>query len=107
APAVQEARARGLNVVGPLSPDTVFRACADGEYDLVLAMTHDQANIAQKTRQLEGTVSIADPSDPLIRVAISHGTAYDIAGKGIAHHESILEAIKAAASFAAGRGFPR
>ncbi len=106
-PAVEAARARGMNVVGPLSPDTVFRACADGEYDLVLAMTHDQTNIAQKTRKLEGTVSIGDPSDPLIRMSVSHGTAYDIAGKGIASHESILEAIKTAACFAAGRGFPR
>lgn len=107
APAVTAARARGINVVGPLSPDTVFRACADGEYDLVLAMTHDQANIAQKTRRLEGTVSIGDPSDPLIRMGVSHGTAYDIAGKGIASHESILEAIRTAACFAAGKGFPR
>jgi 4-hydroxythreonine-4-phosphate dehydrogenase len=107
APAVEAARARGINVVGPLSPDTVFRACADGEYDLVLAMTHDQANIAQKTRKLEGTVSIGDPSDPLIRMSVSHGTAYDIAGKGIASHESILQAIKTAACFAEGKVFPR
>jgi len=107
APAVEAARSRGINVIGPLSPDTVFRACADGEYDLVLAMTHDQANIAQKTRKLEGTVSIGDPSDPLIRMSVSHGTAYDIAGKGVASHESILEAIKTAACFAAGKGFPR
>ena len=106
-PAVEAARTKGINAVGPLPPDTVFRACADGEYDLVLAMTHDQANIAQKTRKLEGTVSIGDPSDPLIRMTVSHGTAYDIAGKGIASHESILEAIRVAASFAAGRGFPK
>lgn len=107
APAVEAARSCGMNVTGPLPPDTVFRACADGEYDLVLAMTHDQANIAQKTRKLEGTVSIGDPGDPLIRMSVSHGTAYDIAGKGIASHESILEAIKTAACFAAGKGFPR
>ena len=106
-PAVEAARALGMDVVGPLSADTVFRSCADGEYDLVLAMTHDQANIAQKTRKLEGVVSIGDPSDPLIKMTVSHGTAYDIAGKGIASHESILQGIKCAASFAAGRGFPR
>ncbi len=107
APAVQEAQRRGINAVGPLAPDTVFRRCADGEFDVVLAMTHDQANIAQKTRKLEGTVSIADPSDPRIQINVSHGTAYDIAGKGIAHHESILAAIKLAANFGAGRGLPR
>lgn len=106
-PAVEEARNSGVNAVGPLPPDTVFRRCADGEFDVVLAMTHDQANIAQKTRRLEGTVSIADPSDPLIDVNVSHGTAYDIAGRGVAHHESIFAAIKTAANFAAGRGLPR
>lgn len=106
-PAVEEARARGMNVVGPMPPDTVFRACADGQYDLVVAMTHDHGNIAQKTRRLEGTVAISDPSDPRVRVGVAHGSAYDIAGKGVASHESILEAIKVAACFAAGKGLPR
>lgn len=100
APAVEAARARGIDVVGPLSPDTVFRACADGEYDLVLAMTHDQANIAQKTRRLEGTVSIGDPSDPLIRMSVSHGTAYDIAGKGVANVGAARAALLLAARMA-------
>ncbi|HXG36233.1 MAG TPA: 4-hydroxythreonine-4-phosphate dehydrogenase PdxA [Dehalococcoidia bacterium] len=103
-PAVAAAREKGINASGPWPPDSVFHQCASGEFDVVLAMTHDQANIAQKTRKLEGIVSIADPLDPYIRVSISHGTAYDIAGKGIANHESILQAIKTAAAMAAGKG---
>jgi len=104
APAVKEAQQRGINAQGPFPPDSVFHQCAEGNFDVVLAMTHDQANIAQKTRRLEGTVSLADPDQ--IRTSVSHGTAYDIAGKGVASEESILNAIKLAAMMAGGTGFP-
>jgi 4-hydroxythreonine-4-phosphate dehydrogenase len=86
----------------------VFFECLQGEYDVVLAMSHDQRNIAQKTHKLEGIVNASSIFNPrgVLRCGVSHGTAYNIVRKGIAKHDSMLSAIKTAASFAAGNGFP-
>lgn len=108
APAVEAARSRGINAIGPKPPDSVFYECAEGMYDVVLAMTHDQRNIAQKTRKLEGTVNASSIfQGDKISLGVSHGTAYNIVGKGIAKHDSMLAAIKTAATLATGKGFPR
>lgn len=106
APAVQEAQRRGINAIGPVSPDTVFRQCIDGLYDVVLAMYHDQGHIAIKTYKFEGILSIS-LGRPFIGTSVAHGTAFDIAGKGIANPASILASIKTCATLASGKGFPK
>ena len=105
-PAVIKARAAGIHVEGPASPDTVFRQCIEGKYDVVLAMYHDQGHIAIKTWGFSGNcVVIIGP--PYLNMSVAHGTAYDIAGKGIADPEMMLSAMCTAASLAAGAGFIR
>lgn len=103
APAVAEARSRGLNVSGPLSPDTVFRRALHGEFDIVVAMYHDQGQIAIKTTGLEEACAIF-VGLPYVRVGTPHGSAFDIAGKGQAQHGTMLTALNAAASLASGAG---
>ncbi|WP_278498027.1 PdxA family dehydrogenase [Paraburkholderia fungorum] len=103
--AVQSARKDGINVVGPISPDTVFRHCIEGRYDLVLAMYHDQGHIAIKTWGFSGNIAII-LGPPYVHLSVAHGTAYDIVGKGVADHTMILNAIQTAGYLAAGRGFP-
>lgn len=105
-PAVDEAKARGINATGPIPADSVFRQCIEGEYDIVLAMYHDQGHIAVKTWGFIGNIALVLGS-PYIRVSVAHGTAYDIVNKGIAHHEMILAAMKTTATLAAGKGFPK
>lgn len=105
-PAVLAAQQKGLNVSGPISPDTVFRHCIDGHYDLVLAMYHDQGHIAVKTAAFSGNYAVII-GPPYPHTSVAHGTAYDIVGKGIADHSMMLNAILAAASLAAGEGFPQ
>ena len=103
APAVAEARARGLDVKGPLSPDTVFRRAMHGEFDVVVAMYHDQGQIAIKTTGLEEACAIFIGL-PYVRVGTPHGSAFDIAGQGKAQHGTMLTALNAAASLASGAG---
>ena len=104
APGVERARAEGINVTGPASPDSVFRWCIDGEYDVVLAMYHDQGHIAVKTWGFVGNCAMI-LGTPYIHMSVAHGTAFDIVGKGIASHEMMLTAMRQAASLAAGKGF--
>lgn len=105
-PAILEAQKKGMDVSGPISPDTVFRHCIEGCYDLVLAMYHDQGHIAVKTAAFSGNyVVIIGPPYP--HTSVAHGTAYDIVGKGIADHSMMLNSILAAASLASGAGFPK
>ncbi|WP_372716783.1 PdxA family protein [Immundisolibacter sp.] len=106
APGVEQAKAEGINVTGPSSPDSVFRWCIDGEYDVVLAMFHDQGHIAVKTWGFVGNCAMI-LGTPYIHMSVAHGTAFDIVGKGIASHEMILTAMRQAASLAGGRGFYR
>lgn len=104
APAVDQARAKGIDVTGPVSPDTVYRQNIEGQYDVVLAMSHDQGHIAIKTWGFLGNCSVT-LGMPYISTSIAHGTAYDIAGKGTARHENMLEALRLTASLATGGGF--
>ncbi|MGD9693894.1 MAG: PdxA family protein [Acidimicrobiia bacterium] len=104
APAVEEAAARGIDVVGPISPDTVFRHCIDGRNDVVLAMYHDQGHIAVKTWGFVGNCAMI-LGLPYLQFSVGHGTAFDIVGQNLARHEMILSAMTEAASLAAGRGF--
>jgi 4-hydroxythreonine-4-phosphate dehydrogenase len=101
APAVVAARARGFDVVGPLSPDTVFRAGVQGRYDVIVTMYHDQGQIAVKTFGLEQAATVF-VGLPYVRVGIPHGSAFDVAGTGRAQHGTALTAMLTAARLAAG-----
>ncbi len=105
-PAVNEARDKGVDAIGPVPADTIFNQAIDGKYDAVLAMYHDQGHIPVKVYGFEESVSI-NLGLPLLRTSVDHGTAYDIAGKGVAQATSMIEAIKLAASVASGKGLPR
>jgi len=95
-PAVVELRNMGINVYGPVPADSVFHQAMEGRYDAVLSMYHDQGHIAAKTLDFYGTVSVT-LGLPFVRTSVDHGTAHDIAGKGIANPKSLEEAIKLAA----------
>lgn len=103
-PGILEAQTRGINVEGPIPPDTVFRHGIDGRYDVVIAMFHDQGHIAIKTWGFVGNCALFMGA-PFLFLSVGHGTAYDIVGKGIAEHEMMLTAMLQASSLAAGRGF--
>jgi 4-hydroxythreonine-4-phosphate dehydrogenase len=105
APGIAVARQEGIDVTGPVSPDSVFRHCLEGRYDMVLAMYHDQGHIAIKTAGFSGNVAVF-LGPPYPQVTIAHGTAYDIVGRGIADHSMVLNAILTAGSLAAGNAFP-
>nr|WP_122012128.1 4-hydroxythreonine-4-phosphate dehydrogenase PdxA [Maliibacterium massiliense] len=111
APAVAALRAGGMDVEGPIPPDTVFAAALGGKYDGVVAMYHDQGHIPVKVagftydqaaggfggvRGVNITLGL-----PIIRTSVDHGTAFDVAGKGVASSESLVEAIGYAARMAA------
>ncbi len=102
APAVQSARAQGIDVSGPFPADTVFVRAARGEFDAVLAMYHDQAMVAIKMHSFGGGVNIT-LGLPYVRTSPDHGTALDIAGRHLADQGSMSEAISLAVA-AAGVG---
>ncbi len=102
APAVAAARERGLDVHGPLPPDTVFARAASGAYDAVVAMYHDQGLIPFKLLHFEDGVNFT-MGLPIVRTSVDHGTAYDIAGRGAASEESLAAAVELARSIAANR----
>lgn len=91
-PAVKEACSQGMNVAGPIPPDTVFYRAKGGEFDLVIAMYHDQGHIPLKLWDFLGGVSIT-LGLPLIRTSVDHGTAFDRAGRGTASPKSLIAAI--------------
>ncbi len=105
-PAIREARAEGFDTEGPVPPDTVFSKLRGGWYDAVVAMYHDQGHIPLKTlgfvydQALGKWKSVSGVNItlglPIIRTSVDHGTAFDIAGKGIADATSLLNAIDAA-----------
>ncbi|WHZ17546.1 MAG: 4-hydroxythreonine-4-phosphate dehydrogenase [Nitrospira sp.] len=99
APAVQLARAAGIKASDPLPADTLFGKAARGSYDGVVAMYHDQGLIPLKLVAF-GTCVNLTVGLPIIRTSVDHGTAYDIAGKGVAEHGSLVEAVKVAARLA-------
>jgi 4-phospho-D-threonate 3-dehydrogenase / 4-phospho-D-erythronate 3-dehydrogenase len=99
-PAVRECQeAYGIKVIGPFSADTVFLRASRGEFDAVIACYHDQAMIPIKCLSFGEAVNIT-MGLPFIRTSVDHGTAFDIAGKGVAEHSSMVEAIKMAAQLA-------
>lgn len=101
-PAVEEARDRGLLVDGPFPADTVFYHASQGRYDAVVAMYHDQGLIPLKLLHFSDAVNIT-LGLPIIRTSVDHGTAYDIAGKGVADPSSLVAAIKMAAAMIRAR----
>lgn len=94
-PAVRFCGDLGIDVSGPYSPDTVFIRCRKGEFDAVIALYHDQATIPVKSMGFGEAVNVT-LGLPIIRTSVDHGTAYDIAGKGIADESSMRSAIKLA-----------
>lgn len=98
-PAVVEARNRGINVDGPIGADSVFYLALSGKYDAVLSLYHDQGHIATKMVDFEKTISIT-LGMPFLRTSVDHGTALDIAGKGIASPVSLIEAIRLGVEYA-------
>jgi 4-phospho-D-threonate 3-dehydrogenase / 4-phospho-D-erythronate 3-dehydrogenase len=107
APAVEKARAAGIQCSGPHAGDTIFLQAARGAYDLVVAMYHDQGHIPMKLIDFEGTVNIS-VGIPIIRTSVDHGTAFDIAGTNKADPSSMKQAMRLAARMAVnGRGSGR
>lgn len=98
-PAIEEAKASGINAVGPIPPDTLFSRGRKGEFDAILAMYHDQGHMPCKTLDLERSVSVT-LGLPFIRCSVDHGTAFDIAGKGIATNVSMVAAIETTIKYA-------
>ncbi|PLT29659.1 4-hydroxythreonine-4-phosphate dehydrogenase PdxA [Peribacillus deserti] len=92
-PGVQRAVEEGINVVGPLPADTLFFRTVRGDFDIVVAMYHDQGHGPVKVLGLDAGVNIT-VGLPIIRTSVDHGTAFDIAGKGIADEKSLMEAIR-------------
>ncbi|PWC29421.1 4-hydroxythreonine-4-phosphate dehydrogenase PdxA [Teichococcus aestuarii] len=102
-PAVRACRAKGWKVDGPLPADTLFFRAARGDFDLVVAMYHDQGHAPVKVMGLEAGVNIT-VGLPVIRTSVDHGTAFDIAGQGIADEGSLVEALRQASELAPRRG---
>ena len=99
APAIAVACEQGMHCVGPVPPDTVFRRMALGEFDMVIALYHDQGHIPLKLIAMDEGVNVT-LGIPIVRTSVDHGTAFDIAGKGIASEESLLAAIRLASQLA-------
>jgi 4-hydroxythreonine-4-phosphate dehydrogenase len=98
-PAVEAARAEGIDASGPYPADTLFVRAHRGEFDGIVAMYHDEGHIAMKLRSGLRCVNIS-AGLPIVRTSVAHGTAYDIAGRGIADCGSLLEAVRVAARLA-------
>ncbi|MBX7054752.1 MAG: 4-hydroxythreonine-4-phosphate dehydrogenase PdxA [Pyrinomonadaceae bacterium] len=105
APAIESCRTKGVDVSGPYSPDTVFLRCSNGEFDAVIALYHDQATIPVKSMSFNSGVNVT-LGLPLIRTSVDHGTAFEIAGKGIAEYSSMSAAIDLAAKLVSGSWLP-
>lgn len=98
-PAIEELQSEDVNVYGPIGADSVFHQALNGKYDGVLSLYHDQGHIATKMVDFHRTISITHDL-PFLRTSVDHGTAFDIAGKGIASEISLDEAIRLAAKYA-------
>ncbi|KAF0229600.1 MAG: 4-hydroxythreonine-4-phosphate [Beijerinckiaceae bacterium] len=101
-PAIARAQALGMAVSGPYPPDTIFMRARRGEFDIVVAQYHDQGLIPIKLNGIEKGVNIT-VGLPIIRTSVDHGTAFDIAGKGIADPSSLAEAVLVARQMATAR----
>lgn len=98
-PAIRELKGQGYDVEGPVGADSVFHLALKGRYNSVLSLYHDQGHIASKTLDFERTVAVTNGM-PILRTSVDHGTAFDVAGKGVASEVSMVEAIKVAAKYA-------
>ncbi|WP_394350163.1 4-hydroxythreonine-4-phosphate dehydrogenase PdxA [Salinigranum salinum] len=107
APAVERARERGIDAVGPQSPDTVYVSAARGDFDCVVSMYHDQGHIPLKLLGFDATGGVSGVNMtiglPIVRTSVDHGTAFDIAGEGVASETSMVDAIRVACEVARGR----
>jgi len=101
-PAIAACKARGVDVSGPWPADTVFGRAARGEFDAVIACYHDQGLIPVKLLAFGEAVNVT-LGLPIIRTSVDHGTAFDIAGRGVAEHSSLVQAIRLAARLAGSR----
>lgn len=101
-PAIDLARAAGIDVTGPVAADTLFVRAIGGEFDAVVAMYHDQGHVALKTIGFNHAVNVT-LGLPIVRTSVAHGTAFDIAWKGRAEITSLIEATRVAARIVAGR----
>ena len=101
-PAIQAACRRGIDVAGPFPADTLFVRAVRGEFDVVVACYHDQGLIPVKLTAFGRAVNVT-LGLPIVRTSVDHGTAFDIAGKGVADAGSMIEAVRLAARLAAGR----
>ena len=99
-PAVDAARSNGIDVVGPLPPDTIFLDVLKGRYDAVVCMYHDQGHIPMKVLDFEGGINVT-LGLPIVRTSVDHGTAFDIAYRGVAFTGSLRDACKLAIKLAA------
>jgi 4-hydroxythreonine-4-phosphate dehydrogenase len=102
APAVEAARTRGIDVTGPWPADTLFVRAARGEFDAVVAMYHDQGLVPVKLAAFGRAVNVTIGL-PIVRTSVDHGTAFDIAGRGVADEGSLVEAIVLAARLSRAR----
>jgi 4-hydroxythreonine-4-phosphate dehydrogenase len=98
-PAVREAQNEGMDVTGPVPADSVFNQAIGGRFDVVLAMYHDQGHVAVKVHDWAAS-STTNLGLPFIRTSVDHGTAFDIAGRGIADPTGMVQAIRLAAVIA-------
>jgi 4-hydroxythreonine-4-phosphate dehydrogenase len=101
APAIERARARGIDVSGPFPSDTIFVRAVRGEFDVVVACYHDQGLIPVKLLAFGEAVNVT-LGLPIVRTSVDHGTAFDIAGRGVADPGSMIAAVRLAAKLAAG-----
>ena len=100
------ARAEGILASGPHPADTLFYRAVRGDFDIVVAMYHDQGHVPVKVLGLEAGVNIT-VGLPILRTSVDHGTAFDIAGKGIADEGSLKEAIRQAVALSSKGNVPR
>jgi 4-hydroxythreonine-4-phosphate dehydrogenase len=101
-PAIKLARDEGIDAVGPIPGDTVFYRAMNGEFDLVVAQYHDQGHIPCKLVAFDTTINVS-LGLPILRVSVDHGTAFDIAWKGVARHENMNATIAYARRLASAR----
>jgi len=106
-PAVERAEAAGIDADGPKSPDTVYVQAASGDYDCVVSMYHDQGHIPIKMLGFSGGDAVSGVNVtiglPIVRTSVDHGTAFDIAGDGVASEASLVDAVELAADIARRR----
>ena len=106
-PAVSRARGEGIDVFGPESPDTVYVRAARGDADCVVSMYHDQGHIPIKMLGFQGDGAVSGVNVtiglPIVRTSVDHGTAFDIAGEGVASEASLVDAVEVAAEMASSQ----